>query len=213
MKNLLKKISLTIVAFGALRAQASQVSIQTISQDIQNLAQEIAYEASHSNLDLVKLHEVRAQLESVLQVLKNGDNPVPGFDYQACVDFSYSKYNQSFGSNTAMDFAVKACHQMTDLDVAKYIFEKAFLTYSAAGAMDMAAKYAVNNLSGKLAILDFAYIAYDRTLSAGSAIVNAAENTATVRQDSLGCLRYSYERRSQSSSSSAAMNAAFGDCR
>jgi len=201
---LLSMLSLTFLA---------NASIQSIRTDIQDLAREIAFSVNESELDLEALHQIRSQMEVIVAKLKDGGAPQdPPVDFNQCVDFAFSKYNDSYSSNAAMDMAVKACRTIKDLDVAKFVFEKSYLTYSKAGSMDMATKYAQTNMQGKLEILDFAYYAYEKNLSAGASIVQAAENAALAKRDALECLRFSYNRRYQNLNSSAAMNAAFKDC-
>jgi hypothetical protein len=157
-----------------------------------------------------QLFEVRDRLSDLLGVIKA---PVSSQPSEECLDFAFLNYNRTYSSDTAMNEAMKACQQITELDIAKYIFSKAYLTFTAAGAMDIAAKYSNRDLDGKIDVLEYAYLAYARSLSSGSAITNAAEKTAEVNTSALGCLKYSYERRFRSVSSSEAMNGAFADCR
>lgn len=201
--------------------------------DISDIAKGISLEIQGSDLGLDKLLDARDQLSSVMSAIRpvivspveapidisvvpEAEEPydLGGVEpREACLDFAFKQYNKTYSADTAMTEAMTACRRITELEIAKFIFAKAYLTYTAAGAMDVAARYANRDLRGKADLLEFMYDGYAQTLSSGTAIATAAEKSAEMEAYGLRCLRYSYARRARSVSSAAAMNRAVEDCR
>ena len=169
-----------------------------LKREIRMLLMEIRQSLPTSQATDNDLMGVIDHLNQAMSLLEgNNDN---SFD-PSCIDFSYDKYYANHNSSTAADKAQEACQLIKDLKVAKFLFDKYYIDYSAGSSS-----------VGKFNIIKFAYEKYYVNHASYFSVEKALEGSATVANNALGCLQSYYDKYYINYSSSTAMDKSFAAC-
>jgi hypothetical protein len=165
--------------------------------------------------DSSQLDEVAEHIRAALITL--GQEPGSGSDDNiACLEFAVAKYKESgFGSNSAMDMAVKICASVKDNEIMKFAFDKYKESgYGSNSAMDMAAKGASLGVRGKLELVKFAFDKYKEAgYGSNSAMDMALAAAAKVKGSGMACVTLAYTNYKQAGyGSNSAMDMAVKAC-
>lgn len=179
--------------------------------DIIDLADQIKLAARTTTATDADLQDVKLKLKEVLAILNNTNpNQNPNQD---CINFAYSKYYVNYDSQTATHKSIEACKKIVDLNTAKYLFDKYYITLTAALAMDEAANRSGPSKVGKEDMLSFAFDKYYITLTAQESANRASSVIDLLPRGRLSCLQNLYSKYYQTLTSVMAMDQAASDCR
>lgn len=178
-------------------------------QEIRMELRELLLDLDNSQTPIDQLDEVLDLLTQAKRIIRSGDSG-PNIE---CINYIFSKYNQSLNAAVAMDKATNACKTIKDLGILEFSFTKANAGLSAAAAMDLVVPYNTAAIVEKRSIVEFSFYKYNASLSASASIEKSLINSSTINKNRFDCLVAVFPKLNTSLSSAAAMDKSFETCK